>query len=94
MATAYGPLAVFLISLIVNGTFVPEKLPVPDTFAAHGSVIIWMHRTNIERLMRQHRIKIHLQFTDQLTEQTGGNNYGKNSNTRLGRIWSCPCDNG
>lgn len=51
MATAYGPLAVLLMSLIVNGdpfgrSFLYLVLSLPIV-----AIIIWMHRTNIERLL-------------------------------------------
>lgn len=50
MATAYGPIAVFLMSFIVNGnsfgrSFIYLLLSLPM-----AAMIIWMHRSNIERL--------------------------------------------
>jgi len=57
IATIYGPLAVFMMSLIVNGnsfgrSFLYLLLSVPM-----AAIIIWMHRSNIERLLNNTETK-------------------------------------
>ncbi|MBR4361173.1 MAG: glycerol-3-phosphate 1-O-acyltransferase PlsY [Ruminococcus sp.] len=51
LASAYGPLAVFMMSLIVNGTSFPRSLLYLILSLPMSAVIIWKHRSNIERLL-------------------------------------------
>ena len=57
MATAYGPLAVFLMSLIVNGSGFGRSFLYLILSLPMAAMIIWMHRTNIERLMNNTETK-------------------------------------
>ena len=50
MATAYGPLAAFLISLIVDGNSLGRSFLYLLLSLPMAAMIIWMHRSNIERL--------------------------------------------
>lgn len=51
LASAYGPIAVFMMSLIVNGTSFPRSLLYLILSLPMSAVIIWKHRSNIERLL-------------------------------------------
>jgi glycerol-3-phosphate acyltransferase PlsY len=57
LATAYGPLAVFMMSLIVNGTSFPRSLLYLILSLPMAAVIILMHRSNIVRLMNNTETK-------------------------------------
>lgn len=50
MATAYGPLATLLMSLIVNDASFGRSLLYTVLSLPMAAIIIWMHRSNIERL--------------------------------------------
>lgn len=57
MATAYGPLAVFLMSLIVNGNSFGRSFLYLLLSLPMAAMIIWMHRSNIERLLNNTETK-------------------------------------
>ena len=57
MATAYGPLAIFLMSWIVNGIGFGRSFLYLILSLPMAALIIWMHRTNIERLMNNTETK-------------------------------------
>lgn len=57
MATAYGPLAVFLMSLIVNGNSFGRSFLYLLLSLPMAAMIIWMHRSNIERLLNSTETK-------------------------------------
>ncbi|MDE5854013.1 MAG: glycerol-3-phosphate acyltransferase, partial [Ruminococcus sp.] len=50
LATAYCPLAILLMSLIVDGCSWRRSLLYTALSLPMSAVVIWMHRTNIERL--------------------------------------------
>ncbi|MCR5708484.1 glycerol-3-phosphate acyltransferase PlsY [Ruminococcus sp. YRD2003] len=57
IATAYGPLAVFLMSWIVNGSGFGRSFLYLILSLPMAVMIIWMHRSNIERLMNNTETK-------------------------------------
>ncbi|MBR6070623.1 MAG: glycerol-3-phosphate 1-O-acyltransferase PlsY [Ruminococcus sp.] len=57
MATAYGPLAVFMMSLIVNGSSFGRSFLYLILSLPMAALIIWMHRSNIERLLNNTETK-------------------------------------
>ena len=57
MATAYVPLAIFLMSWIVNGIGFGRSFLYLILSLPMAALIIWMHRTNIERLMNNTETK-------------------------------------
>ena len=65
MATAYGPLATFLISWIVDGDSLGRSFLYLLLSLPMAGVIIWMHRTNIERLRDGTESRFTFKFTGQ-----------------------------
>ena len=63
MATAYGPLATFLISWIVDGDSLGRSFLYLLLSLPMAGVIIWMHRTNIERLRDGTESRFTFKFT-------------------------------
>ena len=50
LSTAYAPLAIFMMSLIVDGCGFGRSLLYTALSIPMAAMIIWMHRSNIERL--------------------------------------------
>lgn len=50
IATVYCPLAIFLMSLIVDGCSLGRSLLYTALSIPMSAVVVWMHRSNIERL--------------------------------------------
>lgn len=65
MATAYGPLATFLISWIVDGCTIGRSFFYLILSLPMAGVIIWMHRTNIERLREGTESRFTFKFSGQ-----------------------------
>lgn len=65
MSTAYGPLATFLISWIVDGCTIGRSFLYLILSLPMAGVIIWMHRTNIERLREGTESRFTFKFSGQ-----------------------------
>ena len=65
MATAYVPLATFLISWIVDGCTIGRSFLYLILSLPMAGVIIWMHRTNIERLREGTESRFTFKFSGQ-----------------------------
>lgn len=62
MSAAYAPVAIFLMSLIVDGVGFGRSLLYTILSIPMSAMVIWMHRTNIERLKEGTESKFTFKF--------------------------------